>query len=344
MLQDAIRADEGQRDAVAGRSLERELEQLQRARSAIAQVVFGLEDVVDHVLIGLMCAGHVLLEGAPGLGKTLLVRTLADVCGLRLSRIQFTPDLMPADVTGTMVLVQDERGIMGTRFQPGPIFAELVLADEINRATPKTQSALLEAMQEGTVTAAGQVHALPKPFFVLATQNPIEMEGTYVLPEAQIDRFFFKVEMPYPREAVLDTILDRTTGAEQARAPQVLTPADLLHLQALTRSVPIAEHVRRAVVRFVLATQPEGRDTSDRVRRYIRFGVTPRGGQAMILAAKAHALMHGRFHVGTQDLRAVLLPALRHRFQLNFEGVAEGLSATTMLEELFDSVTASAAR
>ena len=343
MLQETTQVADEQREAEAGRSLERELEQLQRARSAIAEVVFGLEDAIDHILIGLMCAGHVLLEGAPGLGKTLLVRTLGEVCGLRLSRIQFTPDLMPADVTGTMVLVQDDRGAMGTRFQPGPIFAELVLADEINRATPKTQSALLEAMQEGTVTAAGQVHALPKPFFVLATQNPIEMEGTYQLPEAQIDRFFFKVEMPYPPETVLDTILHRTTGSDQAKAPRVLSPDDLLHLQALTRSVPIAEHVRQAVVRFVLATQPDGRDAGDEVRRFIRFGVTPRGGQAMILAAKAHALMNGRFHVSIKDLRAVLLPALRHRFQLNFEGIAEGVSATSILQSLFDRTTAAVA-
>jgi MoxR-like ATPase len=324
-------------------SLDRELEQLHRARTGIAQVVFGLESTVDQLLIALMGGGHVLLEGAPGLGKTLLVRTLGAVCGLSFSRIQFTPDLMPADVTGTMVLVEDETGATHLRFQPGPIFAEMVLADEINRATPKSQSALLEAMQEGTVTAAGHTHPLPKPFFVLATQNPIEMEGTYQLPEAQIDRFFMKVSMPYPSAGVLDTILDRTTGAELDAAPQTLSPADILHLQALTRSVPMATHVRGAVVRFLLATQTDGRETTAKVQRYIRFGITPRGGQALVLAAKGHALMDGRFNVAFKDLRAVLLPALRHRFQLNFEGIAEGISSEELLLEVFERAVGGAA-
>jgi MoxR-like ATPase len=216
----------------------------------------------------------------------------------------------------------------------------LVLADEINRATPKTQSALLEAMQEGTVTAAGRIHALPRPFFVMATQNPIEMEGTYQLPEAQIDRFLFKVEMPYPPAAVLDSILDRTTGQQLATVPQVLTSDDILHLQSLTRSVPVASHVRAAVVRFILATQPGDRRSPAGVQRYIRFGVTPRGAQALILAAKAHALMHGRFNVSRKDLRGVLRPALRHRFPLNFEGVAEGIPAEPLLEEVFDRTMA----
>jgi MoxR-like ATPase len=315
--------------------LDSQIELLQRARGAVAEVVFGQESAVDELLISLMAGGHVLLEGAPGLGKTLLVRTVGTVCGLTASRIQFTPDLMPADITGTMVLLQDSTGRTRSRFQHGPIFAQMVLADEVNRSTPKTQSALLEAMQEGTVTAAGRVHELPKPFFVMATQNPIEMEGTYTLPEAQLDRFLFKVDMPYPPEDVLDIILDRTTGARVNVAPQVLDPRDILNLQRLTRSVPMATHVRAAVVRLVLATQPGDAKTVEKVRRYVRFGVTPRGAQSLIIAAKARALMDGRFNVSIKDLHAVLRPALRHRFRLNFEGIADGIDPEALLEEVF---------
>ena len=329
---DAVSPDE---DAAIA-ALEQQLAKLQRARDAVAQKVFGHEEVIDQLLISLMCGGHVLVEGAPGLGKTLLVRTSGTVCGLKFARIQFTPDLMPADITGTMILIHDDLGKTHTKFQAGPIFAQMVLADEINRATPKTQSALLEAMQEQTVTAAGKVYDLPKPFFVLATQNPIEMEGTYILPEAQIDRFFFKVVIPYPPEDVLDTILDKTTGIEEAEVEQVLSPEEILHLQSLTRQVPMASHVRQAIVRFVLYTQPDGKDASKEVERYIRFGVTPRGAQALILAAKAHALLQGRYNVSFNDLRATLVPALRHRFQLNFEGSAEGVSSERLLQRVFE--------
>lgn len=323
------------------RDIASKVDSLHRVREAVGQRIFGHDDVIDQVLIGLMCGGHVLIEGAPGLGKTLLVRTIGEVCGLRFSRVQFTPDLMPADITGSVVLKHDAAGGARSEFEPGPVFSELVLADEINRATPKTQSALLEAMQERTVTVGGVGYPLPSPFFVLATQNPIEMEGTYVLPEAQLDRFLLKVSIPFPTEDVLDTILEHTTGAPEPEGQRHLGPEEIVELQALTRSVPIASHVRRGVVRFVLATQPDGSAAEDDVEKYVRFGVTPRGAQALILAAKARALVQGRLAVSFDDLRAMLRPALRHRFRANYEGEAKGVSTEDLLERLFDHAVAS---
>lgn len=316
--------------------LQSDLQLLQDARVALGRVIVGQQSAIDQLLVSLICGGHALIEGAPGLGKTLLVRTLADVAGLTYARVQFTPDLMPADITGTLALVHDENGRASTRFQRGPLFAQLVLADEINRATPKTQSALLEAMQEQTVTVAGQEHAMDRPFFVLATQNPYEMEGTYSLPEAQIDRFFFKIVIEYPSESVLDEILEQTTGAVVSKAQRVLGPADILRLQERVREVPVASHVRRAIAKFVRSTLPEERTNPVDVRRYVRFGVSPRGGQALVLAAKAHALVDGRYNVSMGDVKAAILPALRHRFQLNFQGLADGVSADKLLDSLFD--------
>ena len=324
-------------------ALDRLLQALRRTRDEIAKAVVGQHDVVDQLLIALICGGHVLLEGAPGVGKTLLVRTLATATGLSFARIQFTPDLMPADVTGSLALIPDESGRSKLQFQPGPVFTQLLLADEINRATPKTQSSLLEAMQEHTVTAAGRSMDLPEPFFVLATQNPIEMEGTYRLPEAQIDRFLFKSIVRYPAEDDLDAILDLTTGVAHAEPDQVLAPADILLLQKLVRQVPIADHVRRAVARFSITTHPDQPGVPEEVRKYFRFGLSPRGAQSLVLAAKGNALLAGRYNVSFDDLREMLAPVLRHRFQLNYEGEAEGIDPGAVLSALLDNQVRKAA-
>lgn len=324
-------------DAVAeDAALERVLRALGSTRDAISGVLLGQDKVVEQLLVALIAGGHVLLEGPPGVGKTLLVKTLGQVTGLSFARIQFTPDLMPADITGSMVLVPGEDGRSRLEFQKGPVFTQLLLADEINRSTPRTQSALLEAMQERTISAAGRSMPLPQPFFVLATQNPIEMEGTYSLPEAQIDRFLFRIDIAYPSEDTLERILSATTGSSQQEAAQALRPDDILDLQRIVRSVPVAEHVRRSVARLGLATQPGSDTASASVKRFLRFGLSPRGAQAIMMSAKANALFAGRYNVAFDDLRAVLLPATRHRIHLNYEGIAEGVSLDGLILEVFE--------
>jgi MoxR-like ATPase len=311
-----------------------------RLREAIAHVIVGQQDVVEQVLLALIAGGHVLLEGAPGLGKTLLVRTLAACLDLRFSRIQFTPDLMPSDVTGTNVLVMDKTGSATGRFElhRGPIFGQVVLADEINRATPKTQSALLEAMQEHAVTIAGTRHALDEPFFVLATENPIEMEGTYPLPEAQLDRFLLKVLVPTPAEDDLARILERTTGHDAGAPPRVIARDEVLELRSLCRDVAVAEPVLRYAARLVGASAPDAPTAPEKVRHGIRYGAGVRGAQALILASKARALLEGRAHVAFADLQRVAPAALRHRLIRSFEGEADGISPEDVVAELVASV------
>jgi MoxR-like ATPase len=314
----------------------------QQVRAQIAGVIVGQDAIIDGVLTALFVGGHVLLEGVPGLGKTLLIRSLSQALALRFSRIQFTPDLMPADITGTTIVTESQGGAAGSsggggrefRFQAGPIFAQMVLADEINRATPKTQSALLEAMQERSVTVAGKTHPMAAPFFVMGTQNPIEQEGTYPLPEAQLDRFLFKLLVGDPSRAEMHTILDRTTaGHDPVIAPVLDGPAILQH-QRLVRLVKIAPHVQDYAVRCVLATHPDGEYATKFAQQFVRFGASPRAAQALVLAGKARALLDGRAHVSVDDLRAVLLPALRHRVLLNFEGQAEGMTPDLVLEDI----------
>ncbi len=307
-----------------------------RLRQAIASVIVGQESVVDQVLWGLVAGGHVLLEGAPGLGKTLLVRTLASSLDLKFSRIQFTPDLMPSDVTGTNVLVMDGRGASAGRFElhRGPIFGQIVLADEINRATPKTQSALLEAMQEHAVTIAGTRHKLDEPFFVLATENPIEMEGTYPLPEAQLDRFLLKVMVPSPGEDELSRILIKTTGHAVAAPTAVLHQDEVMELRALCRDIAIADPVVRYASKLVTSSSPTTASAPEIVRRGIRYGAGVRGGQSLVLASKALALLEGRAQVAFSDVQRVAHPVLRHRLIRSFEGEADGVTTDQVVDEL----------
>ncbi len=311
---------------------------LQRLKAAIQEVIVGQDEIIRGVLICLLSGGHGLLEGVPGLGKTLLIRTLSQALDLSFARIQFTPDLMPADIVGTSVLVDDEDGGRSLVYQPGPIFSHIVLADEINRATPKTQSALLEAMAEAQVTVGGTSRPLPQPFLVLATQNPLEMEGTYPLPEAQLDRFLFKINVRFPDEDDLVKILERTTGSATQAARKVMAGERLLEIRKLLRSIPVTPSLTRFVARVLRATHPDDKNATELVRRYVRFGGSPRGAQSMLLAARVRAVLEGRKSPGTVDVKAVAIPALRHRVILNFEGEAEGITVDSVLEEVLAKV------
>jgi len=308
-------------------------------REQVSRVIVGNADIIDGVLVCLFCGGNALLEGVPGLGKTLLVRTLARALALDFRRIQFTPDLMPADITGTTV-VREVDGSKQFVFEPGPVFTQLLLADEINRATPKTQSALLEAMQERSVTAGGKTRPLAQPFFVMATQNPIEQEGVYPLPEAQLDRFFFKLNVGYASREDLNEILRRTTAGQSAEVSPVLDAARIIEHQALVRRVAVADHVQDYAVRLVLATHPTGANpfAPQQVKKFVRVGASPRAAQALVLAAKCRALVDGRAAASIDDIKASALPALRHRIILNFEGDAEGLTTDGVVENLLGTV------
>ncbi|MFN3407640.1 MAG: AAA family ATPase [Limisphaerales bacterium] len=307
-------------------------------RHEIGKVLVGQDAIVDNTLIALFGGGHVLLEGVPGLGKTLLVRTLGEVLDLSFSRIQFTPDLMPADILGTNLVMEMPNGRREFQFQRGPIFAHLVLADEINRATPKTQSAMLEAMQEKQVTAGGELRKLVEPFFVMATQNPIDQEGTYPLPEAQLDRFFFKLLVGYPTHAELSEVMNRTTTGHKAQTAKVLDRDRLLELMQLVREVPVASHVQDYAVRLVLATHPKTATAVAIANQYLRFGSSPRGAQTLLLAGKVRALAHGRFNVSFEDIQAIAHAALRHRLILNFEAEAEGITTDHVIDQVLKEV------
>ncbi len=311
-------------------------ERMTAVKTQMARVLVGQDMIVEGVLMGLMAGGHVLLEGVPGLGKTLMVRVLSGSLGLDFSRIQFTPDLMPADVTGTNILAETPEGRRQFEFQRGPVFTHILLADEINRATPKTQSALLEAMQERSVTVAGTTYKLEEPYIVLATQNPVEQEGTYPLPEAQLDRFLFKLKVYFPTEDDLIEILNRTTtGFDDAPEP-VLSAEEILKLRQLVREVPVAPHVQEHAIRLVLGTHPDSEHATEDVKNFVRYGSSPRGAQALILSAKVRALLQGRFHVSFEDIDFVARPALRHRIILSFEGQAEGIETDDLIDALLE--------
>jgi MoxR-like ATPase len=309
-----------------------------RVKEEIGKAIVGHNEIVDGVLTCLFVGGHALLEGVPGLGKTMLVRTLSQVLDLKFNRIQFTPDLMPADIIGTNLINETEDGRRVFNFQPGPLFAQIVLADEINRATPKTQSALLEAMQERQVTSGGTIHKLQEPFFVMATQNPIEQEGTYPLPEAQLDRFFFKLMVNYSSREEMATILDRTTRNEWPRITQVMSGPEIEQWQKLVREVIVAAPVQDYAIRLVMATHPQGEFATPDTNRLIRFGASPRGAQTLVLAGKVRALLDGRYNVSFEDIRKLYLPALRHRVLLNFEAQAENIPPDQVLASILNEV------
>ena len=307
-----------------------------KIQEEVSKRIVGQKEIIEGVLICLMTGGHALLEGVPGLGKTLLIRTLQEVLDLEFQRIQFTPDLMPADIVGTTIVAEDEDRRKFFEFQPGPIFANLVLADEINRATPKTQSALLEAMQEKSVTVAGQQRKLDLPFLVMATQNPLEMEGTYPLPEAQLDRFFFKLKVEYPTIDELDIIMERTTKREMPSVDKVCDGKLINELELIVRDILVAEDVRRYALRIVFGTHPEADDAPELTKKYVRYGSSPRGAQALILASKVRAILDGRYNVAREDIQAVALPSLRHRLILSFEGEAEGIDPDGIVQHLLE--------
>jgi MoxR-like ATPase len=307
-------------------------------KEEIGRAIVGQKGVVQGVLTCMLCGGHALLEGVPGLGKTYLIKSLGEVLDLVTSRIQFTPDLMPADIIGTNVLVQGEQSGRQIQFQKGPVFANIVLADEINRATPKTQSALLEAMQEQRVTVSGVQYNLESPFMVLATQNPIEMEGTYPLPEAQLDRFFYKLSVDYPKPSELGEIIDRTTRVDLPELHEIADAEVIEEMKEMVRNVPISTHVKDYVIRLVLATHPDSPYSTEKARSYVKYGSSPRGTQSLVLAGKVTALLDGRFNVSFSDIRTVIRPSLRHRIILNFEGEAEGITAEEIIDDLMEKI------